>query len=388
MTEKPYSKEMLEELGEKWINGTITPEEKALLFEWYDQFDDTELSLDAGQTALFRRLKEEMLRDIRQRIKPPARIRPLTRRVAVAAAVLLLLASGAWFFTSHNKPVNPVTAAVTPKPAQLPTDIGPGSNKAVLTLGDGSTVVLDSSTNGSLGRQGNARVIKNGDGQLRYAAAGDGLAKSIVYNVLSTPKGGQYRLSLQDGTNVWLNAGSSIRYPTAFTGKERRVEITGEAYFEIAKNADMPFHVSVTGENPADIEVLGTEFDVNDYKDEPDMKTTLLGGSIRLSSVTLKPSQQAVISAGKAIKTVTLDNAEQTIAWKNGAFEFDDADIPAIMRQISRWYDVEVEYEGSRPADHFTGRFSRNTSLAGVLQILNISGVRFAAENKKIIIKS
>jgi ferric-dicitrate binding protein FerR (iron transport regulator) len=220
----------------------------------------------------------------------------------------------------------------------------------------------------------------------------------MVYNILSTPRGGQYRLKLQDGTNVWLNAGSSIRYPTAFLGKERKVEITGEAYFEIARNTSMPFRVSVAdpaaGEKSTEIEVLGTDFDVNAYKDEADLKTTLIDGAIKITSgadpVILKPSQQAIVSTGKTIKTVQLENTDETIAWKNGAFAFDDADIPTIMRQISRWYDVDVEYDGKGkgPEDHFTGTFSRNTSLAGVLQILHTSGVRLVAENKKIVIKS
>jgi transmembrane sensor len=382
-------------LAEKWLAGTITPEEKTRLFEWYDRFDDTELTLEEDQAAAFSRLKQEMLRDIRQRIKPAARIRHLGR-LSVAAAVLLLFATAGWLATQTR--TTPQLAQTTPgKNALKVNDIGPGSDKAILTLADGSTVTLDSAGTGSLGRQGNARVIKSGDGQLQYASNNDETtAKAMVYNILSTPRGGQYRLKLQDGTNVWLNAGSSIRYPTAFLGKERKVEITGEAYFEIAKNADMPFRVSVTdpaaGEKATEIEVLGTGFDVNAYKDEADLKTTLIEGAIKVTSgpaaVTLKPSQQVIVSSTKAIQTVSLENTEQIIAWKNGSFDFDDADIPTIMRQIARWYDVDVEYEGKGPADHFSGTFPRNTSLAGVLQILHTSGVRLVAENKKIVIRS
>jgi len=401
MREKPYSQEMLA-LAEKWIAGTITPEERTRLFEWYDRFDDTELTLEKGQATLFGRMKQEMLRDIRQTIQPAGAVRRLAKvrrltRISVAAAVLLLLATGGWLALQTRTTTQVANAAPAKSPPKV-ADIAPGSDKAVLTLADGSTVTLDSAGTGSLARQGNARVIKSGDGQLQYASAENAAAgeKSMVYNILSTPRGGQYRLKLQDGTNVWLNAGSSIRYPTAFLGKERKVEITGEAYFEIAKKADMPFRVSVNdptaGEKPAEIEVLGTGFDVNAYKDEADLKTTLIEGAIKVArgadAVILKPSQQAVLSSGNDIRTVQLENTEQIIAWKNGAFEFDDADIPTIMRQISRWYDVDVEYEGKKPADHFTGTFSRNTSLAGVLQILHTSGVQLVAENKKIVIRS
>ena len=403
-------------LAEKWIAGTITPEEKTRLFEWYDRFDDSELTLEEEQATLFSRLKQEMLRDIRQKIKPAAGIKPAAEikpageirriagvsrlgRVSVAAAALLLLATGGWLATKTRTTAQLAQAGQAKTTPRI-NDIGPGSDKAILTLADGSTVTLDSAGKGSLARQGNAKVIKSGDGQIQYASTGNDetAEKAMVYNILSTPRGGQYRLKLQDGTSVWLNAGSSIRYPTAFLGKERKVEITGEAYFEIAKNADMPFRVSVTdpvaGEKATEIEVLGTGFDVNAYKDEADLKTTLIEGAIKVTSgsaaVILKPSQQAIISTAKDIQTIRLDNTDQTIAWKNGSFAFDDADIPAIMRQISRWYDVDVEYDGNgkRPDDHFTGTFPRNTSLAGVLQILHTSGVRLVAENKKIVIKS
>lgn len=397
MTGEPYSQKILE-LGEKWMNGTITGEEKIVLFNWYDQFDDSELTLSPEFAPLFRHLKQEMLNDIRQQLGRPARVRQMTRQKAamIAAAVLFLIAGG-WYFSSHSGPDgSPVTSrtAKTATPA-LRQDILPGSNKAILTLGDGSTIVLDSARTGSLARQGNSQVLKTGDGQLKYAPNSNAVSV-VAYNVLSTPRGGQYKLTLQDGTDVWLNAGSSIRYPTTFSGKERRVEITGEAYFEIAKNAAMPFRVAVNGsaqnDNGLEIEVLGTQFNVNAYKDEPGLKTTLVEGSVRLvrgrSTSVLKPYQQALVSADGGFKTMSLTDVDQVIAWKNGAFEFDDADISTVMRQISRWYDVEVVYEGKVPADHFSGRFSRNTSLAGVLKILNISGIQLIAENKKIIMKS
>jgi len=397
MKDLPYSQKILD-LGEKWMNGTITEDEKVILFNWYDQFDDSELTLDPKFAGLFRNLKQEMLNDIRQKLGQPPPVRHMIGRKAImsAAAALLFLIAGGWYYSSHKSAAgSSIASTISKTAAPVSQDILPGSNKAILTLGDGSTIVLDSARTGKLAHEGNSQILKTGDGQLQYTA--NSRTESIVaYNVLSTPKGGQYKLILQDGTNVWLNAGSSIRYPTAFTGKERRVEITGEAYFEIAKNAEMPFRVVVNSpalnDDRPEIEVLGTQFNINAYKDEPGMSTTLVEGSVRLlkgsASAILKPYQQARISSDGSLRTKPLSDVEQIIAWKNGAFEFDDADISTVMRQISRWYDVAVVYEGKAPADHFSGRFSRNTSLAGVLKILNISGIQLIAENKKIIIKS
>jgi len=392
MSERPYSEEMLA-LAEKWIAGTITPEEKTRLFEWYDRFDDTELTIEGQEATAFGRLKQEMLQSIRHRIKPPAGVRRLTRAL-VAAAALLLLIPGAWL-ALHSRTATQLAAATPIKNTSRTNDIAPGSNKAILTLADGSTVTLDSAGPGKVTKQGNVEVVKHGDGQLQYASAGNTPPETIAYNELSTPRGGQYRLKLQDGTNVWLNASSSIRYPTAFVGKERKVQITGEAYFEVAKNADMPFRVTVLDPAPGgkntEIEVLGTGFNVNAYQDEAGQRTTLIEGSVKVTSgagaVTLKPSEQAV-SSGNQLKMMQLENTEQTIAWKNGYFEFENADIPAIMRQISRWYDVDVEYQGKASDDRFSGRFSRNVSLAVVLQILHTSGVELLADDKKIVIRS
>jgi ferric-dicitrate binding protein FerR (iron transport regulator) len=310
------------------------------------------------------------------------------RRVAVAAAVLVLAAGGGYFALQGSKTGVPVAAVVRRAPAG---DVLPGSDKAVLELGDGSKVVLDSTGMRNIGRQGGVEVEKKGDDGLKYTAIGE--AASVVYNRLTTPKGGQYRLELQDGTVVWLNAGSSIRYPTAFTGAERRVEMRGEAYFQVARDVQHPFRVSVEGSmgGSEEIEVLGTEFNVNAYADEPDVRTTLVSGGVRVRSgggdVVLNPLQQAVVSA-RGLREQEVADLAQVIAWRSGFFSFEESDVPAILRQIARWYDVEVVYEGKVTAERFNGRFSRNTSLAGVLKILNISGVKLEAENKKIVVRS
>ncbi len=388
MTQKPYSREM-EELSEKWMNGTITPEERDRLFEWFESFDDSELVLDPGRARVFQQLKKGMSEDIRRAMGSRAVVRTMSwRRVAVAAAVLVLAAGGGYFALQGSKTGVPVAAVVRRAPAG---DVLPGSDKAVLELGDGSKVVLDSTGMRNIGRQGGVEVEKKGDDGLKYTAIGE--AASVVYNRLTTPKGGQYRLELQDGTVVWLNAGSSIRYPTAFTGAERRVEMRGEAYFQVARDVQHPFRVSVEGSmgGSEEIEVLGTEFNVNAYADEPDVRTTLVSGGVRVRSgggdVVLNPLQQAVVSA-RGLREQEVADLAQVIAWRSGFFSFEESDVPAILRQIARWYDVEVVYEGKVTAERFNGRFSRNTSLAGVLKILNISGVKLEAENKKIVVRS
>jgi ferric-dicitrate binding protein FerR (iron transport regulator) len=397
------------ELSEKWMNGTITPEERKRLFEWYESFDDSELILDPGQSRAFQQLRKGMPEDIRRAMEPRAIVRGMSwRRMAAAAAVLILVFGGGYVALRGPRRGEALARAVPQAPAG---DLLPGSDKAVLELGDGSTVVLDSSGAGDIGRQGGVDVVQRGARGLKYGAGAGGVGRGgepaggrpgtetgagettvVVYNRLTTPRGGQYRLELQDGTRVWLNAGSSIRYPTAFTGSERRVEIRGETYFEVGKSSHQPFRVTVKGAAGGDqeIEVLGTEFNVNGYADEPNSRITLVDGGVRVvrgnESMVLKPMQQAVGSAA-ALKKEEVADLGQALAWKSGAFGFEDAEVPEILRQIGRWYDVEVVYKGKAPADRFTGRFPRSTSLSGVLKILNISGVRLEAANKTIVVK-
>ena len=414
MTDQPYSRKVLE-LADKWISGSITDPEKQELFAWYARFDDSELLLEPEYEPVIQALKQEMLAVIRQRIaadtSPPAEREPRRAvgthagdvrtgairwlRVAAAAVLIGAVAATAMVVIGH-KTQSPATAAKSQAPAA--TDIQPGSNKATLTLADGSNIVLDSAHNGSLTQQGSSQVLKVANGGLKYQAekgTGSG-AVVVAYNVLSTPKGGQYRLMLPDGSQVWLNAASSIRYPTAFTGAERTVQITGEAYFEITQNPAMPFKVQTVNHlgdaDPMTIQVLGTHFNVNAYADEDEVRTTLLEGAVSIkkgnSSGLLKPGQQAQLHKDGAIGVITDADVEQAVAWKNGVFEFDGEELPVIMRQIARWYDVDVVYEGKIPSDPFTGRVSRNTTLSGVLKILKLSDIELSVSNNKIIVRS
>ena len=305
------------------------------------------------------------------------------RRIAIAASVIGLLLVGAFLFYNRNTSKETVNAAV--KEQRFKNDVLPGGDKATLTLADGSTVVLDDAQNGTLAQQGNSKVIKLG-GKLLYDPTNKN-SKEIVYNTISTPNGGQYQLELPDGSLVWLNATSSIYFPTSFVGKERRVEITGEAYFEVTKNRDMPFIVAVNG---AEVQVLGTHFNVNAYNDEDNVKTTLLEGSVKFVSGAntnmLKPGQQSQLTTEGMIKVVSNVDVDAVIAWKNGIFDFENAGIETVMRQLSRWYDVEIDYKG-KPDDLFIAEMRRNIKLSDALKALELTGkVKFEIQGKKIIV--
>ncbi len=302
---------------------------------------------------------------------------------AVAASVLAVLAIGYGLFYNNNKEKDPgATKTLAVK------DFAPGGNRAILTLADGSAILLDSVHNGILSQQGNTRVLKLNNGELAYHSSGEKPGE-VQYNTIATPKGGQYQVILADGTKVWLNAASSLHFPTSFAGRERRVEITGEAYFEVAHNAAMPFIVK---NGDAEVRVLGTHFNINAYNDESAVKVTLLEGQVNVTQVNahrsqlLSPGQQASMHVNSDIKVNGNVDMEAVMAWKNGLFNFTSADIKTIMRQVGRWYDIDVSYEGNLPEREFSGKISRNTNASNVLKILEQSNIHFRMENKKIIV--
>jgi transmembrane sensor len=314
------------------------------------------------------------------------------KRIAASVGIILsigtglLYKNGDFFGGGGAKVVNEL------KPAK---DIAPGGSKALLTLSDGSTIVLDQASEGQLARQGNTLVIKTGEGELAYQVSARGRQEHSGYNTLKTPRGGQYSLLLPDGSKVWLNAASSIRYPTVFDDHVRVTEIRGEAYFEIKPvyrpgkpTEKIPFRVKV---NDVEVEVLGTHFNINAYGDEGVTRTTLLEGAVRVHKGAveslLKPGQQASVSGKSSGIKVTQVNVGQAIAWKNGYFQFHKATLDEIMRQLTKWYDVEARYEGSLPAREFTGEIPRSATLLEVLQILEVSNVRLNVEGKEIVVK-
>lgn len=306
-------------------------------------------------------------------------------KLTAAAAIFIALAAGAYFYLAPQ-PNYPVATSI-----KKVNDIAPPlGTKAVLTLADGTKIVLDSTGNGIVAVQGNVKITKQGIGGISYMGT---TAGKISYNTLSVPRGSKpLHLTLSDGTRVWINVGSSLTYPTAFTGKERKVTMTGEAYFEVAHNSGMPFLVQ---HNDATVKVLGTRFNVNSYEDESTERITLLEGSVRVSQATssglLKPGQQARINndGNSGIKIVNDVDMNEVMAWKDGKFMFDkNTDIYTIMRQVSRWYNVDVEYQG-KINQRFWGSISKDVNVSQVLKILEAAGgIKFKVEENKIIVMS
>ncbi len=302
-------------------------------------------------------------------------------KAMAAAAVILFMAGVAYWVLGKKKDKEPLLAAEKHSPVVLP-----GGNKAMLTIADGRILVLDSMQNGMLTEQGGTRIKKHGSILIYDEGA---LANApFAYNTLSTPRGGQYQVVLPDGSKVWLNAASSLRFPTAFTGSQRLVELTGEAYFEVTKNKQKPFHVKVSD---MQVEVLGTHFNINAYGDEGTIKTSLLEGSVKVTkgstSALLKPGQQGVLDHRADKLKVADADMNEVMAWKNGLFHFEGADISSIMQQIGRWYDVDIVFSGKISRRRFEGKINRNAQLSEVLQILELSNVKFSVEGKKIIVR-
>lgn len=298
----------------------------------------------------------------------------------VAASIILVVLAG-WLYR-HQKDVNP---AITEKPPIA--EPAPGGNKAVLTLADGRRIVLDSAANGSLAKEGTSSVIKT-DSLLSYKTVEKPTESAVSYNNIAVPKGGKYQLLLSDGTKVWLNAASSLRYPTAFTGKERKVELTGEGYFEVTKNKEMPFHVKAA---EADIAVLGTHFNLRAYEDEADMETTLLEGIVKVTNKSnqalLKPGEQAKVKNGSSdISVLKNADTEKVSAWKNGLFVFRNDDLKDITKALGNWYNINVEYS-SNISRHFSGTFSRSEPLFRILQYFEgTNEVHFKVKDKLLTV--
>jgi ferric-dicitrate binding protein FerR (iron transport regulator) len=325
-------------------------------------------------------------------IKPEIAVRKM-RWFRAAAAILILITIGAYFFNHSTKSTKKEIVRSVPVPIrELPNDVQPGGNKAILTLANGSQIILDSASNGILAKQGKTNIVKLSNGQLAYQGVNH-QSGEVMYNTIGTPRGGQYKLVLPDGSGVWLNAISSIRFPTAFLGKERKVQITGEAYFEITKDHSRPFKVIVmtpSRNEGMEVEVLGTHFNINAYNDEPEIKTTLLEGSVKVNSgnnhMVIKPGQQSQVNSSGILKLIPNADVDEAVAWKDGRFEFRDADLKTILRQIMRWYDVDVAYESNLPDRYFTAAISRNKSLTGVLKILRLSDIDFKLDGKKLTV--
>lgn len=385
---------ILSELIFKYLKGELTAEESLILQKWKEESRvNSELfetltnrqRIEEGLTA-FNEASESKTR-VKQKLENSLFHQSQLRMLKItwfryAAVIIILFGIGSYLWnrnlrveTQGSKIVQTDTVA---------KDILAGSNRAILTLSDGRKVELTENTV-QIGESG--INIQNSDGRLTY-----GKADQVVFNTMTIPRGGQYQVVLPDGTVVWLNSGSSLRYPTLFTGSERMVEISGEAYFEVMKNAGKPFKVKInlTNGEGGEVEVLGTHFNINAYNDEPVIKTTLFEGSVKVNragrSSYIKPGQQFQSGSSGQMKTVDNANLEEVIAWKEGRFQFENADIHYVMRQLARWYDIDVSYNGNI-SKHFDGTITRSSNLLNVLNILELTGeVNFKVEGKKVLV--
>ena len=378
-----------------YIEGNSSKEENVQLFKQVESLDNEALTsiLDSlwnepehSKTVLSPEKAEAIIREILRKVPAKPSKRPVVSQkwfLLAAASVLLLFIVGEYLnnvIRDHQNIANS---------QQIANDLPPGTTKAVLTLADGSTIVLNNAVNGNLAKQGSTKILKL-DKQLVYKNAGN--ETKVLYNTISTPRGGMYQLVLADGSIVYLNSSSSIRFPTSFPGKERRVDITGEAYFEIEKNSSMPFIVNVAGKG--EVTVIGTHFNVNAYPEEASINTTLLEGSVKVSvinstnSCVIKPGEQAELNTNGQISINSNPDIAVITGWKNGLFIFKSQNIGSIMRQISRWYDIDVLYSGELSKETFSGIVSRNSNLLDVLKILQVGGVKFKIEGKQLEISN
>jgi len=372
------------------IQDTLTPEERIELDDWVTESDENlelfekltdEDNLEAGieQYLQKEKMKEAAFVKVQERIRKEKRFKEWPYVIAIC-----FLLAAVSFYVFRVKPKNNLTENPIAKKT-TPNDIAPGGNKAVLTLSNGRTIILDSSGSSTVASEGQVTIDKK-EGELLYAGKSD----ETNNNSISVPRGGQYRVALSDGTKVFLNAESSLKYPVSFNGNTREIELTGEAYFEVAKDATKPFIVSTKSKDGTiqKITVLGTHFNINAYEDEGKVYTTLLEGSVKVErngiSKILKPGEQAVCSNEIEVKKVDVD---EVVAWKEGKFVFHDATIESIGEQIKRWYDVDVVYEG-KITKLFNTEVSRNVPLSKLLSGLEGTGlVQFKLENKKLIIQ-
>lgn len=388
----------IKELAEKWAKGTISAEERAYFENWYASFNDTEVKLGNRRYASPEELHSALLAKVNAGIKEEGHSRtkafrfPYGIKAAAAVAILFAFGAGTYLFLRKEQTGEQVVSQ----------DVPPGGNKAILTLGDGRKIALDDATDGMLAEEAGIRITKTADGQLVYSfsaaspGAAPAAAHAVVYNRVEIPRGGQYLVKLPDGSKVWLNAASSLRYPVRFKGGERVVELRGEGYFEVARNEAMPFRVKAVNQ---EVRVLGTHFNINAYEDESVVKTTLLTGSVKViipssgarktgQETYLKPGQQSVLR-GNSLQVKQIDPAE-AVAWKNGLFIFNNEPLESIMRKISRWYDVEIVYQDKQAGNVvFWGSISRFGNVSEVLAMLEETGsVRFRVENETIQVQT
>jgi ferric-dicitrate binding protein FerR (iron transport regulator) len=377
------------------LKGACTPQEELLLKEYQDKFmlnDRPWVTETMGDEAEIKnRLSKKLHASMQADAKEKLNVKRFKWRYASAAAAILIFISVAIYLIEPKAPIQQHQVAIKQtQPAKK--EIVPGSNKAVLTLADGSKIILDNAKKGVLTKQGNTAITKSDDGLLVYNFKSNETSAQAAnpLNTIAIPRGGKYQIVLPDGTKVWLNSSSTLTFPTLFTGTERLVQLTGEAYFEVAKNKDMPFKVHLP--NNTEVRVLGTHFNIMAYNDENEIKTTLLEGSVKLSNnldnVLLVPGQQGTVGrTPNATFKVQEVNIAEAVAWKDGNFMFVNEDIKSIMKKISRWYDVDINYKNDVSGRTFSGTVSQFKDVTEVLKLIQLTGaVRFKIEERRIIV--
>lgn len=365
-----------------YISGKANAEQKAFLEAYFQYFEGGEDILKHASAKEQQDLEAEMLAGLESRLfAPPPKRNKLWPAVArIAAVLLVLIAIGSYFYRKHDMAErNDLVAAA----------IVPGGNKAVLTLSNGKRISLDDAAFGQLASQDGVAIKKSADGLLVYDVSNAVGTMTNGIHTITTPRGGEYQVILPDGTKVWLNAESSLSFPAVFKGMERQVTLSGEAYFEVAKNKRKPFLVNAGGQM---VEVLGTHFNISAYKEDNNIRTTLLEGSVRVSvknttqSMVLKPGQQSAVTKNGLIKLSEV-RADDAIAWKNGYFQFDNQSLPDVMKKIARWYDVDIEYNGKLTNENFVGQVSKFDDISDVLAALELTGLaHFKIEGRRVIV--
>ncbi|HVK48593.1 MAG TPA: FecR domain-containing protein [Pseudobacter sp.] len=374
-------KQLPEDLIRKYLEGSCTEEEQAIVESWHQQLLASSDHLPSVEEVL--KVHEQTRHALAAHLSASRNTRSLRRFWPAAAAAILLLVAGIGYYTFTLKEVKE-TGGHGLQQAQVPA----GRDGAVLTLADGSQLLLDSLGNGFITSQ-NGSNLSLKQGQLIYEK-GTMQEFTRSFNTISTARGRQFRIVLPDGSRAWLNAASSLSYPTSFTGPAREVTITGEVYLEVMKDPSRPFVVTASNKSMR-VEVLGTSFNINTYADEPFISTTLLDGSVKVSGgaasqgTVIQPGQQCQLKPGMPLRVVPAD-VQQVVAWKNGVFNFQDASLEKIMRQLARWYDIEVVYEQGIPDLVFEGEVNRDNSLQDVMKSLEGLGVKYRLEGKKLVV--
>ncbi|MCW3786424.1 FecR family protein [Plebeiibacterium sediminum] len=377
----------INELAHKKLNGTISEEENRLLEEWY-QSEASNSDADWTREIPEEKLQKEMFDKIMQRVDSyesaksrKTKAKHIIRRFTEVAAILIFVVGGYWIYTERQK-------AESIAQVEQKQDILPGTEDAILRIGNNKEINLSKVSDGRIVDNGKTSVDKK-SGLLSYAAANSSVNDMVEIHEIITKRGNQYHLELSDGTKVWMNSASSLKFPERFNSDKRIVELEGEAYFEVAHNASKPFLVKVDG---TVVRVLGTHFNISAYKDEKEIKTTLLEGSVQVSKdendVIIKPGEQAIVQNFKK-EPIQVNQADLacTMAWKDGFFEFDGVQLPVILRQLSRWYDVDFELKEFSTKETYGGRISKNLKLSKVLELLEINNVSFESNGDNFIVR-